>query len=305
MLVKHLIASSLPARDPLSMQLPACPRASLPVGTCGCLQINSLRDALLHQINSSSTGQQNTGAEQQRDKAHRLICSPHCSLSATWGKNTPPRAPSVFTLSTVSAPNFLPRLASGNAPPRFPLPFHLPAISMLPLALLQGMAPAQRCCGLPHGAAGEPVWAGSFCSKTCVFKLKKEKKKKSPHRMFLKLPRIASSLAKLEPGNCPLEEKVGNECKVSLVVQGQGTGACSSPRSVPGGWEGQRCCPLLGQPSGDMGTWPGVCFSTGLVLQAKAGAQLVPSSFSHSFPGSAPSSFHPAVCSPLHWAPQG
>lgn len=125
--------------------------------------------------------------------------------------------------------------------------------------------------------------------------------------MFLKLPRIASSLAKLEPGNCPLEEKVGDECKVSLVVQGQGTGACSSPRSVPGGWEGQRCCPLLGQPSGDMGTWPGVCFSTGLVLQAKAGAQLVPPPLIPflALPLCLSTRLGLALCSPLHRAPQG
>lgn len=129
-------------------------------------------------IRLTAASQQNTGAEQQRDKAHRLICSPHCSLSATWGKSTPPRAASVFTLSTVSAPNFLPRLASGNAPPTLPSSLSSPSNFHAALALLQGMARAQRCCGLPHGAAGEPVWAGSFCSKTCVFKLKKEKKKK-------------------------------------------------------------------------------------------------------------------------------
>lgn len=75
--------------------------------------------------------------------------------------------------------------------------------------------------------------------------------------MFIKLPRIAPSLVKLKPGNCPSEDKVCNATSFWLG-QGQGAGASGSPSplsrsterpqheqrlSSPGrGWEEQRRC---------------------------------------------------------------
>lgn len=66
----------------------------------------------------------------------------------------------------------------------FPLCFHLPAIFILVLAVLQGMAQAQHCFGLHGGAAKEPVQAGIFWLKTCLVKLKKKGKKVTSYNVY-------------------------------------------------------------------------------------------------------------------------
>lgn len=53
-----------------------------PSSAAAAAQSNSLHTPLLHQISRRHSDQQNTGAEQQSDKEHGLICSPCCSLSA-------------------------------------------------------------------------------------------------------------------------------------------------------------------------------------------------------------------------------
>lgn len=143
------------------------------VPACAALR-NSLHDPLLHQISSRHSDQQNTGTEHKRDKEHRLICSPCCSLSATWGKKKTP----LYLLFQLFP---LPTSSRGwpweTCHQSFPLCFHLPAIFILVLALLQGMAQAQHCFSLPCSAAKEPVQAGIFWLKTCLVKLKKEGEK--------------------------------------------------------------------------------------------------------------------------------
>jgi len=126
----------------------------------------------------------------------------------------------------------------------------------------------------------------------CIQAKKRERKKKPPPTMFIKLPRIAPSLIKLKPGNCPSEEKVGN---AQCFWLGQGQGSCPARPTVT-----QR------SPSASRGrvarggrarTRPGARSSTCLVPQDNARAALV--SPPHSLPSSAPWSFNPPRLGPL------